>query len=148
MIRASHFYFLTGCRNSHQWRLSALCGGTVHQYAAIVRRQDDRWRDKYHHCRSFADTSINLTSKIEAFYARYSVERNLLLVLNRIKQLSQVNSCFSQLRMNPGDFRGNIPRLADEMGQGLRDRSDRCLRWPFNSGLRNSEKTAALNESR
>ena len=66
----------------------------------------------------------------------------------RIKQLSQVNSCFSQLRMNPGDFRGNIPRLADEMGQGLRDRSDRCLRWPFNSGLRNSEKTAALNESR
>ena len=108
MIRASHFYFLTGCRNSHQWRLSALCGGTVHQYAAIVRRQDDRWRDEYHHCISFADTSINLTSKIEAFYARHSVERNLLLVLNRIKQLSQVNSCFSQLRMNPRDFRGSI----------------------------------------
>jgi hypothetical protein len=109
MIRASHFYFLTGCRNSHQWRLVGfVCGGTVHQYAAIVRRQDDRWRDEYHHCRSFADTSINLTSKIEAFYARHSVERNLLLVLNRIQQLSQVKSCFSQLRMNPRDFRGSI----------------------------------------
>jgi hypothetical protein len=35
---------------------------------------------------------------------RMRTERRLekILVLNRIKQLSQANSCFSQLRMNPG----------------------------------------------
>src|SRR6266436_5770594 len=36
------------------------------------------------------------------------VERKLLLVLNCIKQLSQMSRCFSQLHLHLGDMRGNI----------------------------------------
>jgi hypothetical protein len=109
MIRASHFYFLTGCRNSHQWRLVGF----------VWRDRPPVHRHRTSSGRSMAGriSSLQIPRRHEHIFdvkdrgilRQHSVERNLLLVLNRIKQLSQVNSCFSQLRMNPGDFRGNMP---------------------------------------
>ena len=80
----------------------------AYHQAAVGCVVDNRDSTDIHHSRCVADQAF-IEVKAGAFcIVRNSVERNLLLVLNRIKQLSQVNSCFSQLHLDPGDFRANI----------------------------------------